>query len=529
VDGGLVAEYQANAVPSSPQKEYGYRNGQLLITATGNAATMNDLALGKTATQSSTFSNFPASLAVDGNANGNFNGAHTSSAADYSLRPWWQVDLGTVQQIGNVQLSPRTDCCPEMLANVYVFVSDVPFTSTDLNTTLSQSGVSSYYVAGNTSTPSSVAVNRTGRYLRVQRTDTQYLVLAEVQVWSGSSSSQSTVKWLVADHLGTPRMIVDQTGSLAGVKRHDYLPFGEELQAGTGGRTLGQGYSQSDGVRQKFTQKERDNETGLDYFGARYYASTQGRFTSADDFLNDTHVDTPASWNLYVYVRNNPLRYIDPAGQEIYSTNLSVEQRMKLIEDWEKKTGYKNVYFDSNNKLVIDTNAGFQGGSAKARDQLSAAVNSSDRFNLEAVNTTKVAFASVDRGTDISTVSGQKIRTDYTVSLDFNDFKNAGGDDLAKEAFSVGIAAIHEFDHKLYNISDSPSGPADPGPLERTFINPIRQELGLSERVFYTSRPVDAAFKTSYTGGGQQLNFKLNGENKVIRWRNDLVGGKVKD
>jgi len=56
----------------------------------------------------------------------------------------------------------------------------------------------------------------------------------------------------VSDQLGTPRMIFDQSGSLATVSRHDYLPFGEELFAGTGGRTTAQGYSASDGVRQKF-------------------------------------------------------------------------------------------------------------------------------------------------------------------------------------------------------------------------------------------------------------------------------------
>jgi hypothetical protein len=88
------------------------------------------------------------------------------------------------------------------------------------------------------------------------------------------------IRWLVADHLGTPRMIFDQTGSLANVSRHDYLPFGEELFAGTGGRTTAQGYTASDGMRQHFTSKERDTETALDYFGARYFASTQGRFTT---------------------------------------------------------------------------------------------------------------------------------------------------------------------------------------------------------------------------------------------------------
>lgn len=93
----------------------------------------------------------------------------------------------------------------------------------------------------------------------------------------------SDIRWLVADHLGTPRMIADKTGSLANIRRHDYLPFGEELTAGVGGRTAQQGY-QPNLIRQKFGAKERDNETGLDYFLARYYSSAHGRFTSPDEF-----------------------------------------------------------------------------------------------------------------------------------------------------------------------------------------------------------------------------------------------------
>jgi len=45
-------------------------------------------------------------------------------------------------------------------------------------------------------------------------------------------------------------MVFDQTGDLNNVKRHDYLPFGEELFAPTGGRTTAQGYASGDGVRQ---------------------------------------------------------------------------------------------------------------------------------------------------------------------------------------------------------------------------------------------------------------------------------------
>ena len=159
----------------------------------------------------------------------------------------------------------------------------------------------------------------------------------EVEAWTGpSGSTLSEINWLVADQLGTPRIILDKTGSLATTKRHDYLPFGEELYAGIGGRTTSLGYT-SDSIRQKFTSKERDNETGLDYFLARYYSSTQGRFTSPDefsggpdelyDFVDDAadnptfyaELENPQSLNKYQYVYNNPLVFIDPDGHWVPS------------------------------------------------------------------------------------------------------------------------------------------------------------------------------------------------------------------
>src|ERR1700686_3417180 len=129
------------------------------------------------------------------------------------------------------------------------------------------------------------------------------------------STPIADVRWIVADQLGTPRMIFDQSGSIANASRHDYLPFGEELGAGVGGRTPQQGYGAGDGVRQKFTGQQRDNETGLDYFKARYYSSTQGRFTSADAPFADQRQTDPSSWNSYAYVRNNPCNRTDPNGR----------------------------------------------------------------------------------------------------------------------------------------------------------------------------------------------------------------------
>lgn len=97
------------------------------------------------------------------------------------------------------------------------------------------------------------------------------------------------------------------------MSRHDYLPFGEEVYAGSGSRTTQNGYV-GDNINQKFTLKERDNETGLDFFEARYYASAQGRFTSADSYGGQRF--NPQSLNSYTYVMNNPLRFVDPSGHQ---------------------------------------------------------------------------------------------------------------------------------------------------------------------------------------------------------------------
>src|SRR5262245_63414073 len=110
-------------------------------------------------------------------------------------------------------------------------------------------------------------------------------------------------------------MVVDRSGSLGGIRRHDFAPFGEELSAGVGIRNPSVGYS-GDSVREKFTGYEHDDETDLDFANAWYYSAKQGWFTSTDPIYYQAMMAIdPQRFNLYAYTRNNPLRFADPSGE----------------------------------------------------------------------------------------------------------------------------------------------------------------------------------------------------------------------
>jgi len=129
------------------------------------------------------------------------------------------------------------------------------------------------------------------------------LCVSRCSVAVAQAQTQDTVIYYHTDAIGSVRMITDANGQV--IARYDYLPFGESWAP----------LSNRD-VRQ-FAGKERDAETGLDYFGARYYSSGIGRFTTADSSIAslDAAIMEPQLWNRYVYVSNNPLRKVDPDGR----------------------------------------------------------------------------------------------------------------------------------------------------------------------------------------------------------------------
>jgi RHS repeat-associated protein len=120
-------------------------------------------------------------------------------------------------------------------------------------------------------------------------------------------SPSGAVNFYFADHLGSSRVVTNATGTI--LDDSDFYPFGGERVVTS---TSGNNY--------KFTGHERDSETGLDNYGFRYYGSSLGRFMSPDEPFVDQFESDPQSWNLYSYVRNNPLAFFDPTGRSCVKT-----------------------------------------------------------------------------------------------------------------------------------------------------------------------------------------------------------------
>jgi RHS repeat-associated protein len=133
------------------------------------------------------------------------------------------------------------------------------------------------------------------------------LLLASVFPITSGSMSPTTTYHYHLDHLGTPRLVTKELGVLVG--KHSYYPFGAEMNLTP---------TESAVELMKFTGHERDivaaTNGSVDYMHARYYNPTVARFLSVDPG-RDWDTKQPQSWNLYSYVRNNPVTNRDPDGK----------------------------------------------------------------------------------------------------------------------------------------------------------------------------------------------------------------------
>ena len=206
-----------------------------------------------------------------------------------------------------------------------------------------------------------------------------------------------------ADWLGTERARTFGSGSQAGqpCETITSLPFGDGMntQALNGGC--------GDPSPNHFTGKERDTETasspnandGLDYFGARYDASSLGRFMTPDPLMASAHVTNPQTWNRYSYALNNPLRITDPEGLYPSPAYNCDKDHKACLNDAQRALLKKSTITDKNgNKL-----SGEKLYNSLSEKQQNAFVNVTDRLGSIKLSDGSTALSKVTSLTSIET------------------------------------------------------------------------------------------------------------------------------
>ena len=156
--------------------------------------------------------------------------------------------------------------------------------------------------------------------------------------------NQHTIYWQHSDHLGSASWITDTAGRA--IQHLQYMPWGEPL---LDYRNPSSSYS----ARYTFSGKERDEETGYSYFGARYYNSSYSIWLSVDPMS-----DKYPSLSPYAYCGNNPVKLVDPNGEEIDIDGYRYMPGQACPEDAAENTKNKwnamnEIYKRENGKCVI--------------------------------------------------------------------------------------------------------------------------------------------------------------------------------
>jgi RHS repeat-associated protein len=173
--------------------------------------------------------------------------------------------------------------------------------------------------------------------------------------------NDGTMQYVHTDHLGSTSVVTNSGGTL--VESTSYDPWGEVLSGGTQSKF---GY----------TGQENDSETGLNYYGARYYGSDVRRFTQPDKLIQNIY--NPQMLNRYSYAANNPLKYVDPSGHaivfsggKISSTYFSQPQQQKkpqtvqqFINGTTQPSKKQNTTTSSNSNTVVRSGSNNGGSSS---------------------------------------------------------------------------------------------------------------------------------------------------------------------
>ena len=141
------------------------------------------------------------------------------------------------------------------------------------------------------------------------------------------------------DHLGSANWITESSG--IPVQYIHYAPYGE---------LMANQRIASDNERYKFTGKERDGETGYDYFGARYFWSALGHWLSVDPLAGDYPQISP-----YAYCGWNPVNRIDPDGRDDFEVNWNPKANKVIIKQIKNKNHDQFHIVDANGNRIASS------------------------------------------------------------------------------------------------------------------------------------------------------------------------------
>jgi RHS repeat-associated protein len=232
--------------------------------------------------------------------------------------------------------------------------------------------------------------------------------------------STNGVFYYFSDHLKTASVITDASGNIK--SESDFYPWGGELQ-----------FVANDSNHYKFTGKERDSETQLDYFGARYYSNGLGRWVSADWATKATAVPyaefaDPQSLNLYGFVGGNPASKADRDGHEC---NTCQKAWNWLTSNHSATASTPNYAISQSTAksgpLTVTAGVGTAQASASAsygkNTSVSASVSAaaaSATINEGTHSTTQISALSVDAHASAGVSTGGKTGTGISISAGAN-------------------------------------------------------------------------------------------------------------
>jgi RHS repeat-associated protein len=310
---------------------------------------------------------------------------------------------------------------------------------------------------GYTFTPTALyLLDQGGDQVTELNTKTGPMLWAHSNVWPGGhlDATYDTLglHFHIADPLGSRRIQTNAAGTVE--ESYLSLPFGDGLTPVPNPNCLPANncYSE-DPTENHFTGKERDTESGNDYFGARYYASSMGRFMSPDKAV-DQHPANPQSWNLYSYVRNNPLSLVDPSGNYVCNDTTMSSADCDMFENYLNRLRDQAEHvadakgYGSEEYQDLQRSIDAYGGEGEANG-VTVAVNATGGY----AGTTD--SGSGNMGFSISNPTGQ----DTLVTLNSGDWGKAkGGGDLRGLLATIAHEGSHVADRTDWAWAGSTDG-----------------------------------------------------------------------